>query len=144
MGQTSFRNSNNDNVVAVDALSIGGNTLVGGATFSIGAEAGNAITVGVQLTDGAGNDLAAVTAVHFYLSGNSGGDGAVAAATSLAAGTDGAMIEYVSNSAGLLISEADGDVDVAIGDASGAATYYLVIVLPSGGLVVSDAITFAA
>ena len=44
----------------------------------------------------------------------------------------------------LLVIEADGDIDITIGDASGAATYYLVLVMPSGELVVSDAITFAA
>lgn len=143
MTETSFRNGTNTNVVKVDALEVGGQSLPGGATFTIGAEDTNTITVNVQLQDAAGNDLAAVTAVHFYLSDDAAGDGAVAAATSLVAGTDGFMIEYVSNSAGLLVSEADGDVDVVVGDASGAATYYLVIVLPSGGLVVSDAITFA-
>ena len=114
------------------------------ATFTIGAEAGNVINVAIQLKDGAGDDLATRAAVGFYLSDDADGDTIVAAATSLAIGTDGVAIENISNSAGVLISEADGDIDLNIGDASGAATYYLVLVMPSGELVVSSVITFAA
>jgi hypothetical protein len=114
------------------------------ATFVIGAEANDVINVGIQLLDADGNDLATRAAVHFYLSDDADGDTVVAAATSLAIGTDGVAIETVSNSAGLLISEADGDIDLNIGDASGAATYYLVLILPNGLLKVSSVITFAA
>lgn len=114
------------------------------ATFTIGAEAGNVINVAIQLKDAAGTDMAIRNAIPFYLSDNANGDTVVAAATSLAIGTDGVCIEWTSNSAGLLISEADGDIDLDIGDASGAATYYLVLVMPNGKLVVSSAITFAA
>lgn len=42
-----------------------------------------------------------------------------------------------------LVSEQDGDIDINIVEA-GAATWYLVLVRPNGGLVVSGAITFAA
>lgn len=115
------------------------------ASFVIGAESGgNVINVAIQLLDADGNDLATRAAVFFYLSDDADGDTVVAATTSLAIGTDGVAIEYVSNSAGLLISEADGDIDLNIGDASGAATYYLVLVLPNGLLKVSDVIEFAA
>ena len=41
-----------------------------------------------------------------------------------------------------LISEADGDIDINIVE-SGVATWYLVLVMPNGELIVSDAITFA-
>ena len=127
-----------------NGLSVSGFTAPADATFTIGAEAGNVINVAVQLKDGAGDDIATRAAVQFYLSDDADGDTIVAAATSLAIGTDGVAIENISNSAGLLISEADGDIDINIGDASGAATYYLVLVMPSGELVVSSAITFAA
>ena len=127
-----------------NGLSVSGFTAPADATFTIGTEAGNVINVAVQLKDGAGDDIATRAAVQFYLSDDADGDTIVAAATSLAIGTDGVAIENISNSAGLLISEADGDIDINIGDASGAATYYLVLVMPSGELVVSDAITFAA
>ena len=127
-----------------NGVSVSGFTAPSGATFSIGTEAGNEIDVTIQLLDGAGDEMATRSAVQFYLSDNANGDTLVAATTSLAIATDGLMLEHISNSAGVLVSEADGDIDITIGDASGAATYYLVLVMPSGELVVSDAITFAA
>lgn len=114
------------------------------ATFVIGTETGgNEITVSIQLKDAAGADMATRSSVGFYLSNDANGDSTKVAATSLVAGTDGVMQEFISNSAGRLVSEADGDIDVVIGDASGAATYYLVLIMPNGSLVVSSAITFA-
>lgn len=117
---------------------------VASASFVIGAETGgNEITVNIQLLDAAGAAMAIRSAVGFYLSNDANGDSTKVAATSLAAGTDGVMQEFIANSVGRLISEADGDIDVVIGDASGAATYYLVLIMPNGKLVVSNAITFA-
>jgi hypothetical protein len=117
---------------------------VASASFTIGAEAGNVINVAIQLKDAAGSDMAISNAIPFYLSANADGSTTATAATSLAIGTDGLMLEWTSNSSGLLVSEADGDIDINIGDASGAATYYLVLVLPNGKLTISDVITFAA
>lgn len=113
------------------------------ASFVIGTETANTITVNVQLKDADGNDLATRAAVGFYLSSDANGDTVATAATSLVAGTDGNMQEFISNSAGRLVSEADGDIDVVVGDASGVATYYLILVLPNGLLKASGAITFA-
>lgn len=127
-----------------DGVAIGGFVLPESASFTLGAEAGNVINVAIQLLDGRGDEIATRCAIPFYLSDDADGDTVVAAATSLAIGTDGLAIESVSNSHGLLVSEADGDIDLNIGDASGAATYYLVLVMPSGKLVVSQAIEFAA
>lgn len=117
---------------------------VAGASFVVGTEGSDVINLGIQLLDAAGVAMATASAVPFYLSDSPTGDTIVAAATSLAIGTDGVCIEWTSNSAGLLISEADGDIDLDIGDASGAATYYLVLIMPNGSLVISDVITFAA
>jgi hypothetical protein len=114
------------------------------AAFTIGAESSNTITVGIQLLDRKNkNEIAERVALPFYLSSDANGDTPVAAATSLVAGTDGTMIETISNSVGMLISEADGDIDVVVGDASGVATYYLNLVMPDGKIVTSGAITFA-
>lgn len=113
------------------------------ASFTINAEDNNTITVNIQLKDAAGADMAIRSAVGFYLSADANGDSSATAATSLVAGTDGVMQEWVSNSSGRLISEADGDIDVVVGDASGVATYYLILVMPNGKLVASGAITFA-
>ncbi len=115
---------------------------VADATFVVGSESSDTITVNIQLVDGAAADMATRSAVQFYLSSDANGDSVATAATSLVAGTDGVMIESVSNSAGMLISEADGDIDVVVGD-TGSTTYYLVLVMPKGNLVVSGAITLA-
>ena len=117
---------------------------VASATFTIGTEAGNVINVGIQLLDAAGVAMATKSHVGFYLSDSATGDTVVAAATSLAIGTDGIIFEAVSNSWGDLVSENDGYIDLDIGDASGAATYYLALKMPNGSIVISDAITFAA
>lgn len=116
------------------------------ATISVGAEAANAINVAIQLKDAGGADLAAVGYVTAFLSDDSGGlaISGTAPATSVAIGTDGAIIkELTTKLAWILQSEADGDIDLTITE-TGADTWYLVVVLPDGSQVVSDAITFAA
>jgi hypothetical protein len=134
----------NGTVVSATAAELNLNdNQVATASFVIGAEAGNVINVAIQLKDAAGNDMAISNAIPFYLSGDADGSSQKTAATSLAIGTDGLMIEWTSNSSGLLVSESDGDIDMNIGDASGAATYYVVLVMPNGKLVISSVITFA-
>lgn len=112
------------------------------ASFTVGAEATNAINVVIQLKDGHGVDLARRCAVPWYLSSDANGD-AVAAATSggIAIGTDGLLLEWTNNISGLVISESDGDIDVTLTETS-TGTWYLVLVLPGGNLSVSGAITF--
>jgi hypothetical protein len=129
-----------------NGLQVGGYAAPDSATFSAGTEtAGDAITVAIQLLDGAGDALTQQAAVMFYLSDDSGGDGAVAATQELASGTDGDYIELVADSVGVLVSEADGTIDLTItGHDTDAETYYIVLIMPSGELVVSDAIVFAA
>lgn len=100
-------------------------------------------TATIQLLDGAGNALATAAGVQWYLSDDADGSSLTAAAPSggIAIGTDGLLIEQTANTSGLLITESDGTADVALTEA-GAATWYLVVVLPSGKLVVSDGIVF--
>lgn len=117
--------------------------LVGNATFSIGVEGSDIITVSVQLKDQYLADLAVRGKVDWYLSADANGDTvATAASGGVAAGTDGVVASTITGKAGFAVSEADGDIDFAITD-TGTPTMYLVIVLPSGKLVVSGAITFA-
>ena len=112
--------------------------------FVIGSEAGNVINVALQLNDADGTALATRAAVLAYLSDDANGDSLAATAPDggVAIGTDGVAIPIVAGKAFLLISEADGDIDLDITE-TGAATWYLVIVLPNGKLVSSGAITFA-
>jgi hypothetical protein len=102
--------------------------------FTVGAEAGNVINVGVKLNT-AGS-------VFAYISDNA--DGSTVAGTApdtVAIGTDGLAIPLVAGKAFQLVSEADGDIDINITEV-GADTWYLVVVLSTGEIRVSGAITF--
>lgn len=118
------------------------------ATFTIGTETSNVINVAIQLTDRLnGNEVGERIALPFYLSDDANGDSIAASAPSsgMAIGTDGLMIEWTADKAGLLISESDGDIDIDIDTTTSgeADTWYLVLVMPDGKLSPSGAITFA-
>lgn len=124
-------------------LTVHGTDIPMDASFTIGAEAANAINVVIQLQDKDGNDLANRGTVHFYLSSDANGDALATAPTGgIAIGTDGLCIETLADQAGILVSESDGDIDVTITDI-GTPTIYLVLIMPLGHRVISGAITFA-
>lgn len=115
-----------------------------GVTYTIGAEAGDVIGVACQFTDLDGDDMAYRLCVRQWLSTDDTGEVVEAAATTLAAGTDGAiLVEETSNGVWTAVTEADGDLDIDIGNAGGADTLYLNTQLPNGKVVTSAAITFA-
>ncbi len=120
--------------------------VVGFATMTVGAEAGGGTTINVaiQLQDVNHIDLAVRGQVRAYLSNDAYGDSIATSAPSggVAIGTDGLAIPLVTSKCWLLTSESDGDIDITITEA-GVATWYLVLVLPDGSLLVSGAITFA-
>lgn len=129
-----------------NGITVGGSPVVAGATFTVGDEANDSINVGVQLLTADGAEVGEACAVWAYLSDDSGGDGVTATAPDgdIAVGTDGVILaEATADKVFLLLSEADGDIDLDIGEAA-AGTWYLVVILPGGGLAVSGAITFEA
>lgn len=117
---------------------------MGTPAFVIGAQAGDVINVGIQLKDSAAADLAVRGALFAYLSDDANGDSVAGTAPDggVAIGTDGVAIPIVAGKAFQLVSEADGDIDLNITEA-GADTWYLILVMPDGKLVASNAITFA-
>lgn len=112
--------------------------------YVIGSEAANVINVGIQLNDADGVALATRGTVFAYLSDDANGDSITATAPDggVAIGTDGVAIPVVANKAFQLVSETDGDIDIDITD-TGTPTFYLIVVLPTGLLSASGAITFA-
>jgi len=113
--------------------------------FTVGAEAADVITVSVQLVDREnGNEISERVALLWYLSADANGD-AIGTAPSggTAAGTDGKLSEWTANLEGMVTSEADGDIDIAMTEA-GALTNHLILVMPDGKLYASPAITHAA
>jgi len=102
-------------------------------------------TVAIQFDGANGEDATERVAVPWYLSTDAEGDDLATTSTdvtSLAIGTDGVLIELSSNVAGFMVSEVDGDVDLAFVIPTGK-TVYLVLIMPSGRMIVSDAITYA-
>lgn len=124
----------------------GAGGLVGrGTTMTIGAETGgNTINVAIQFKNDNAIDCGERVSCFAYLSDDANGDSVAATAPSggVAVNTDGVVVPVVAGKAFHFISEADGDLDIDIVEA-GADTWYLVLVMPDGGLLVSDAITFA-
>lgn len=119
--------------------------VLGSVTWTVGAEATNAITVSGQALDEAGNAMSEACAFQWYWANDSAGLTPTTTAHDggTAAGTDGAIIEQVANLSGIAVTEADGDIDIIATDA-GAFTTYLVAVNPDGTISVSGAVTHAA
>jgi hypothetical protein len=120
-------------------------TKISDVSFTIGAEAANVKTVACQLKDRYGADLAVRGYVKWFLSDDAAGDtfNVTAPDGGVAAGTDGWVSSTVTGKRGEALSEADGDLDIAITHAAGAKTVYLNIVLPDGTIKTSGAVTFA-
>ena len=122
--------------------------MVASVSFSVGSESTEAITVSCQFKDAAGADMTSARCLKAYLSADSAGQTAASSSgLTVTSGTDGlTQVSVDANTINMLwlTSEADGDVDVVITDASGGSlTNYLNVVTPDGKIHTSGAITFA-
>lgn len=118
---------------------------IGLPSIVVGAEAGNVINVAITVKDHNARQAAERVAFRAYLSEHATGQSLVGTApTSVAVGTNGLAIPLVAGKAWELVTNASGLIDLNITLSSGAATYYLILVLPDGTLYASAAITFAA
>tara|TARA_R100000808_G_C2103103_1_gene119543 strand:+ start:91 stop:579 length:489 start_codon:yes stop_codon:yes gene_type:complete len=122
--------------------------MVASVSFTVGSESTEAITVSCQFKDAAGDDMTSARCLRAYLSADSAGQTAASSAgLTVTSGTDGlTQVSVDSNTINMLwlTSEADGDVDVVITDASaGSTTNYLNVVTPDGKIHTSGAITFS-
>lgn len=116
---------------------------MGTPDITVGAENATVINVGIQLNDAAGDPLAVRGSILAYVADDANGDSVAATAPdTVAIGTDGLAIPLVAGKTFLLTSEADGDIDIDFTNAA-ADTFYLILVMPDGKLVASDAITHA-
>jgi len=121
--------------------------MVASVSFSVGSEDTEAITVRCQFKDAAGDDMTSARCLRAYLSADSSGQTAASSSgLTVTSGTDGlTQVSVDSNTINMLwlTSEADGDVDVVITDASGGTlTNYLNVITPDGKIHTSGAITF--
>lgn len=114
------------------------------ATITVSAENTNVRAITIQLKDENGVDLATRAAVLAVLLLDANGDAfaATGGSTGIAIGTDGALLALVAKKAWVLISEADGDIDLTWTD-TGTEAAYLALLMPNGRLVISAALTNA-
>lgn len=116
------------------------------AAITVGTENTNVINVAVQLKSDKGQaTITARRVVDCYLADANTGAAIAASAPSggIAAGTNGKILaSLVTNKAFKMITDASGRFDLNITETS-TPTFYLVVVMPNGRLVVSGAITFA-
>ena len=115
---------------------------VAGATITVGAENTNVRAITIQLTDGNGADIASRQAVQIAVLADANGDAFVTTggSTGIAIGTDGALLAIVAKKLFMGISEADGDIDLTWTD-TGTEAAYLAVILPTGKMVISAALT---
>ena len=144
-----------DHVVSVHGSALGiaaagnlvGNFLnitspVADASITVGNESSNVRAITIQLKDINGNDTVGYHLIKAVVLADANGDAFVATggSTGIAIGTDGAALTLVSKKAFLLICENDGDIDLTWTD-TGTEAAYLALILPSGRMVISSALT---
>lgn len=114
------------------------------ASITVGAESANVRTITIQLKDANGADIAYRQAIKAYVFADANGDAFVGTggSTGIAIGTDGALLALVAKKAFILVSEADGDIDLTWTD-TGTEVAYLALQMPNGRLVFSSALTNA-
>jgi len=81
-------------------------------------------TISLQLVDSSGNDLDNAGIINMYLSSDSRGldPAANTVLNGIAAGTDGAILEQIDDVNFIIISEEDGDMDLALTPTSAGVT----------------------
>ncbi len=147
---------NDDDWVVLEAVTAEAAAMLAGEAFSAvftvgGSEVANARTVGIQLKDLAGVDLAVRSTLFGYLSSDAAGDTLeVSGNFVVTSGADGTLLVASGDDAGVDVvlfpirSEADGDIDLVVTNpADGAPDVYLHLVLPNGKSVASTIIAFA-
>lgn len=117
---------------------------VGGASITVGAESANVRAITIQLQKADGTDIAERQSVRIAVLADANGDAFVTTggSTGIAIGTDGALLPIVAKKLFQAISEADGDIDLTWTD-TGTEVAYLAVILPTGKMVISSALTNA-
>lgn len=129
-------------LAAEAALRLQGDRREVSALITVGSEITDVRAITIQFHDGAGANLNYRLCVPILVLADANGDAFVTTggSTGIAVGTDGALLTLIAKKAFLAISEADGDLDLTWTD-TGTETAFLAILLPSGKLLISSALT---
>ena len=117
------------------------------ATITVSAEGAttaNTRDITIQLKDANGNDIdyAAECEIIMYLDAGGVDHVVTGGSTGIGIGTDGSLLAIVAKKRFSVISEADGDIDLEWLD-TGTEAAYLGLKLPTGRIIISDALTNA-
>lgn len=115
------------------------------ASFTVGTKSVNTINVAVQLQDVRQNNVSRIVHVKCYLASVVGGGtiSPTAPTTTTAIGTNGCIIDAPTGGVVYsLVTNATGQFDLNLVQTAGGTNYWLVIVLPDGGILVSPEISF--
>lgn len=117
------------------------------ATITVSAEGATSADqrdITIQLKDAFGDDIdyAEQVMVVLYADAARAAYVATGGSTGIEIGTDGALLALVAKKVFLVTSETDGDIDLTWTD-TGTEAAYLALVLPTGRIIMSDALTNA-
>jgi len=134
--------TNLDSLTLSGSLVVGGNAVPAAATITVGAESTNVRAITIVMRDGSGAAMATRAVLTLVVLADANGDAfaTTGGSTGIAIGTNGALLTVVAKKQFTLITEADGTADLTYTD-TGTESCFLGVVLPTGELVISAAMT---
>jgi hypothetical protein len=118
-------------------------SLAASVTWTVGAENTNVCLVTLQVKNENGDNLAQKTAMRFYLTSDAAGLVPAVLTSAAAAGASGAVVDGAVNG-GVVITTATGLAILSLTDTTASLTRYVNLILPSGEIVTSPAVVWAA
>jgi hypothetical protein len=118
-------------------------SLAASVTWTVGAENTNVCLVTLQVKNENGDNLAQKTAMRFYLTSDAAGLVPAVLTSAAAAGASGAVVDGAING-GVVITTATGLAILSLTDTTASLTRYVNLILPSGEIVTSPAVVWAA
>jgi hypothetical protein len=118
-------------------------SLAASVTWTVGAENTNVCLVTLQVKNENGDNLAQKTAMRFYLTSDAAGLVPAVLTSAAAAGASGAVVDEAVNG-GVVITTATGLAILSLTDTTASLTRYVNLILPSGEIVTSPAVVWAA
>jgi hypothetical protein len=118
-------------------------SLAASVKWTVGAENTNVCLVTLQVKNENGDNLAQKTAMRFYLTSDAAGLVPAVLTSAAAAGASGAVVDGAING-GVVITTATGLAILSLTDTTASLTRYVNLILPSGEIVTSPAVVWAA